>query len=106
MMLVALILYLMAFVGFALSKPNHYKEVMGCRPSTQGCRQLNLLSWVLLSISFVLAIKQSGAYGSLEILGYMTFSVLLLVSLLALRPTWLRSLFYLLPAALIVSLLI
>ena len=35
-----------------------------------------------------------------------TFSVLLLVSLLALRPTWLRSLFYLLPAALIVSLLI
>ncbi|RRS09764.1 DUF3325 domain-containing protein [Pseudoalteromonas sp. J010] len=86
---------LLAFMGFAIAKPNHYKEVLGKRPKGNITSHLNIASWLCLIGSLILSIVTQGAYGSVQFIGYMTVAVLLLVAIFATKPQYFRSLFYL-----------
>ncbi|MEJ6472740.1 DUF3325 domain-containing protein [Pseudoalteromonas piscicida] len=97
------LLCLLAFMGFAVAKPNHFKEVYGARPKGNVTNQLTIISWLCLSISFALAVITRGAYGSLEFIGYMTLAVLLLVTIFATKPKCFRSLFYLVITGVLLS---
>ncbi|MCG9759640.1 MULTISPECIES: DUF3325 domain-containing protein [Pseudoalteromonas] len=97
------LLCLLAFMGFAVAKPNHYKEVFGTRPKGNVTSQLTIASWLCLCGSLALALTTQGTYGSLEFIGYTTLAVLLLVVIFATKPSYFRSLFYLVIIGMLVS---
>ncbi|MCO7187541.1 MULTISPECIES: DUF3325 domain-containing protein [unclassified Pseudoalteromonas] len=100
MYLIATLLCFTSFMAFALAKTPHYKAVFGTRPEHALSQRYLVAAWIMLLLTLVIDVSQAVGYGSLMFCGQMALSVLLLATLLSFRPNWMRSLFYLLPAAL------
>ncbi|MCG7535533.1 DUF3325 domain-containing protein [Pseudoalteromonas sp. OOF1S-7] len=98
MYLIATLLCLGSFTAFALAKTPHYKAVYGTRPDQTLSQRYLITAWIMLLLTLGLNISQAVGYGSLMFCGQMALAVLLLGVILAFRPHWVRSLFYLLPA--------
>ncbi|MEC4087934.1 DUF3325 domain-containing protein [Pseudoalteromonas rubra] len=102
MYLIATLLCLSSFTAFALAKTPHYKAVFGARPDQIQSKRYLLSAWIMLLLTLVIDINQAVGYGSLMFCGQMALAVLLMAVMLSFRPGWVRSLFYLLPAATLV----
>ncbi|KNC66294.1 hypothetical protein AC626_17865 [Pseudoalteromonas rubra] len=103
MYLIATLLCLSSFTAFALAKTPHYKAVFGTRPDQIQSKRYLLAAWIMLLLTLAVDISQAVGYGSLMFCGQMALAVLLLAVVLSFRPSWVRSLFYLLPATTLIA---
>ncbi|KAF7781005.1 hypothetical protein PRUB_b0079 [Pseudoalteromonas rubra] len=103
MYLIATLLCLSSFTAFALAKTPHYKAVFGTRPDQLKSKRYLLAAWIMLLLTLIVDISQAIGYGSLMFCGQMALAVLLLAVMLSFRPGWVRSLFYLLPSATLIA---
>ncbi|KPZ58257.1 DUF3325 domain-containing protein [Pseudoalteromonas sp. P1-25] len=72
-------LCLLAFNGFALAKPAHFKTVFKTRPSEQQSNLLLIVAWISILLSLVFCVVAQQGYGALLFCGFMSLSVLIIM---------------------------
>ncbi|WP_025131663.1 DUF3325 domain-containing protein [Pseudomonas sp. PH1b] len=86
-MLLTLLLCYAGFTGLCLSLERHHGELLGHKPSARRRHGLRLGGWLLLGLSLVAAVVDTGwGLGLVQWCGLLMCSALALVLLLPYRP--------------------
>ena len=83
-------LTLLSFIGFALAKNSHYRDVFSSRPSQQISILLTTASWIILLLTLGLCIYFSRGYGVLLWFGFMALAVLIVSYVLTVKPLYIK----------------
>lgn len=91
-LLVSLLLAFSGFSALALSLERHHRAVFRTPPPRRRVGGLRVAGWAGLALSFAAAIACGGwSFGPVQWVGSLSAAALVVVAVMAYRPTWLRT---------------